>query len=110
MCSSDLTFPLDQWAENWQSHHDGSPPPNVAEGCVIAMDDRDEGVVDTWPLRLAAWPIQPAGDSDGDWKLAAGIAGNDWFDIAIRPLRERSYWISQRNSIPMPEPTYYTPR
>lgn len=103
-------FPLDQWAENWHSHHDGKPPPNVAEGCVIAMDDRDEGVVDMWPLRLAAWPFQPEGNSDGAWQLTAGIAGNDWFDIAIRPLRERSYWISQRNNVPMPEPTYYTPR
>jgi hypothetical protein len=105
------TFTLSQWAENWQSHHDGKPPPNVAEGCVIAMDDRDEGVVDTWPLCLSAWPLQPAADDAvGAWRLTGGIAASDWFNIAIRPLRERSYWISQRNNIPMPEPTYYTPR
>ena len=30
------------------------------------------------------------------------MAGSDWFQIAIRPLRERSYWISQRKNIPMP--------
>ncbi len=66
----------------------------------MAGDDRDEGVVDTWPLHLAAWPIQPAEDSDGTWQLTAGMAGGDWFQIAIRPLRERSYWISQRQEHP----------
>jgi hypothetical protein len=96
-------FTLGQWAENWESHRDGEPPPNVAEGCVISGDDRDEGVVDRWPLRLAAWPIQPDGDSDGTWQLTAGTAGKDWFVIAMRPLRERSYWISQRRGIPLPD-------
>jgi len=97
------TFTLSQWAENWQSRRAGEPPPNVAEGCVISGDDRDEGVVDRWPLRLAAWPIQPAGDADGAWQLTAGTAGKDWFIIAMRPLRERSYWISQRREIPLPD-------
>ena len=104
------TFALSQWAENWASHQAGNPLPNVAEGAVIAGDDRDEGVVDTWPLALAAWPIQPADDSDGTWQLSAGMPGSDWFQIAIRPLRERGYWISQRRNIPMPEPSHYRPR
>jgi hypothetical protein len=104
------TFTLGQWAENWESQQTGKAPPHVVEGSVIAGDDRDEGVVDTWPLRLAAWPIQPAGHTGGTWQLTSVTAGNDWCDIAIRPLRERSYWISQRNNIPMPEPTYYKPQ
>ena len=104
------TFTLSQWAENWESHQAGTVLPNVVGGSVIAGDDRDEGVVDTWPLHLAAWPIQPAEDSDGSWQQAAGMAGNDWFQIAIRPLRERSYWISQRRNISMPEPSHYQPR
>lgn len=103
------TFTMSQWAENWESHQAGKSPANVAEGCVISGDDRDEGVVDTWPLRLAAWPIQPAEDSGSTWQLTGGMADDDWFQIAIRPLRERSYWISQRNNIPMPEPSYYRP-
>lgn len=103
------TFTLGQWAENWEAHHAGNPLPHVAEGRVIAGDDRDEGVVDTWPLRLAARPIEPAGDEAGAWELTSGEAGGDWFRIAIRPLRERSYWISQRRNIPMPEPTYDKP-
>jgi len=94
------TFTLGQWAENWESHQAGMPAPNVVNGCVISGDDRDEGVVDRWPLCLAAWPIQPAGDSDGTWLLAEG---KDWSDIAMRPLRERSYWISQRRGIPLPD-------
>ncbi len=97
------TFTLSQWAENWESHRAGEPVPNVAEGCVISGDDRDEGVVDRWPLRLAAWPFQPDGDSDGTWQLTAGTAGKDWFVIAMRPLRERSYWISQRRGIQLPD-------
>jgi hypothetical protein len=102
------TFTLGQWAENWDSHRAGEPPPNIAEGCVISGDDRDEGVVDRWPLRLAAWPIQPDGDSDGTWQLTAG---KDWFIIAMRPLRERSYWISQRKEIPLPDlPERQAPR
>jgi hypothetical protein len=104
------TFTLSQWAENWESYQAGMPLPNVVEGSVIAGDDRDEGVVDTWPLRLAAWPVQPAEDPDGAWQSPAGMAGSDWFQIAIRPLRERSYWISQRKNIPMPEPSHYKPR
>jgi hypothetical protein len=105
------TFTLSQWAENWESRQAGTAPvPNVAEGSVVAGDDRDEGVVDTWPLHLAAWPVQPAGDSDGTWQLTAGTAGGDWCQIAIRPLRERSYWISQRNNIPLPEPSRSKPR
>jgi hypothetical protein len=103
------TFTLTQWVANWESHQAGEPPPNIGEGSVISGDDRDEGVVDTWPLRLAAWPIHPAEDSDSTWQLTGGIAGDDWFQIAIRPLRERSYWISQRNNVPMPEPSYYRP-
>jgi hypothetical protein len=97
------TFTLSQWAENWESQHAGKHPPNVAEGCVISGDDRDEGVVDRWPLCLAAWPIQPAGDSNGTWQLTEGTAAKDWSDIAMRPLRERSYWISQRRGIPLPD-------
>ena len=97
------TFTLGQWAENWESHRADEAPPHVAEGCVISGDDRDEGVVDTWPLCLAAWPIQPVGDSTGTWQLAEGTGGKDWSDIAMRPLRERSYWISQRRGIPLPD-------
>ena len=104
------TFTLRQWAENWESHQAGTPLPNIVAGAVTAGDDRDEGVVDTWPLHLAAWPIQPAEDSGGSWQQAAGMTGNDWFQVAIRPLRERSYWISQRRNIPMPEPSHYRPR
>jgi len=96
------TFTLSQWAENWESHQAGKPPPHVAEGCVVSGDDRDEGVVDRWPLFLAAWPFQPAGDSNGTWQLEV-TAGKDWSDIAMRPLRERSYWISQRRGIPLPD-------
>jgi len=97
------TFTLSQWVENWESHQAGEPPPNVANGCVVSGDDRDEGVVDEWPLCLAAWPVQPAVDSDGAWRLTEGAAGSDWFDIAMRPLRERSYWMSQRRGIPLPD-------
>jgi hypothetical protein len=93
-------FTLSQWAENWESHQAGQPPPHVVAGCVESGDDRDEGVVDEWPLRLAAWPIRPAGDAGGTWQLTAG---SDWSDIAMRPLRERSYWISQRRGIPLPD-------
>jgi hypothetical protein len=103
------TFPVGQWAENWESHRAGDPPPHVVEGSVIAGDDRDEGVVDSWPLHLAAWPVQPAGDSGGSWQLA-GMADSDWFKIPIRPLRERTYWISQRRQIALPEPAPYKPR
>ena len=101
------TFTLGQWAENWESRQSGDPPPNVVEGYVRAGDDRDEGVVDTWPLHLAAWPIEPAADSVGTWHLTSGMAGSDWFEIAIRPLRERSYWISQRQNIELPVPMHY---
>ncbi len=101
------TFTLAQWAENWAAQNDGTALPHNAGGRVVAKDDRDEGVVDTWPLHLAARPIRPAGDEDqpGTWELTGG----DWFRIAIRPLRERSYWISQSRNIPMPEPSYDKP-
>ena len=104
------TFTLGQWAENWESRRAGDPPRNVVEGYVRAGDDRDEGVVDTWPLHLAAWPIEPAADSVGTWHLTSGMAGSDWFEIAIRPLRERSYWISQRQNIELPVPMHYKPQ
>ncbi len=101
------TFTLSQWAANWEAHRAGDDLPHIAEGCVVAGDDRDEGVVDTWPLRLAAWPIAPT--EAGTWDLTTGGAAEDWFRIAIRPLRERSYWISQHRKIPMPEPSYDKP-
>jgi hypothetical protein len=104
------TFTLGQWAENWESRRAGDPAPNVVAGYVRAGDDRDEGVQDTWPLHLAAWPIEPAGEPDGTWRLTAGMTGSDWFEIAIRPLRERSYWISQRQNIELPVPMHYKPQ
>jgi hypothetical protein len=104
------TFTLGQWAENWESRRAGDPAPNVVAGYVRAGDDRDEGVQDTWPLHLAAWPIEPAGELDGTWRLTAGMTGSDWFEIAIRPLRERSYWISQRQKIELPVPMHYKPQ
>src|SRR5690348_11840289 len=109
------TFTLSQWAENWAAGEvageaAGAALPHTAGGRVIASDDRDEGVVDTWPLHLAARPIRPAGDGgdggDGGPAGAWELTSKDWFSIAIRPLRERSYWISQSRSIPMPEPSY----
>jgi hypothetical protein len=105
------TFTLGQWAENWAAQHAGTALPHTAGGRVVAGDDRDEGVVDTWPLHLAARPIRPAGDGDqpGTWELSSGQAGEDWFRITIRPLRERSYWISQSRKIPLPEPSYDKP-
>ena len=69
------TFTLSQWAENWASHQAGTPFPHFVDGCVIAGDDRDEGVVDTWPLDLAAWPIQPAAEA-GAWQLTVGMASS----------------------------------
>jgi hypothetical protein len=38
------------------------------------------------------------------------MTGSDWFEIAIRPLRERSYWISQRQNIELPVPMHYKPQ
>jgi hypothetical protein len=102
------TFTLSQWAENWESRQAGDPPLHVVDGYVRAGDDRDEGVVDTWPLHLAAWPIEPTADP-GTWQLTTGMTGSDWFRIAIRPLRERSYWISQRQNIELPIPLHYKP-
>ena len=57
------TFTLGQWAENWAAGEvAGAALPHTAGGRVIAGDDRDEGVVDTWPLQLEARPIRPGGD------------------------------------------------
>jgi len=103
------TFTLAQWAENWAAQHAGTALPHTAGGSVVAGDDRDEGVVDTWPLHLAARPIRPAGDENQEQSGTWELAGGDWFRIAIRPLRERSYWISQSRNIPMPEPSYDKP-
>ena len=102
-------FTLGQWAENWEARQAGQDVPNLVNGCVVSGDDRDEGVEDTWPLRLLAWPIQPAGDGNGAWQTTRGIAGTDWFQIAIRPLRERRYWISQSRNMPLPEPSVPPP-
>jgi hypothetical protein len=103
------TFTLAQWAENWAAQRAGDSLPNTAAGHVVAGDDRDEGVVDTWPLHLAARPICPAGDGGDDPAGAWQLAGGDWFRITIRPLRERSYWISQSREVPLPEPSYDKP-
>jgi hypothetical protein len=101
---------LSQWAENWEAHQTGKPLPHVAEGRVISRDDRDEGVVDTWRLHLAAWPIEPAEGSGRTWQMTGRTADRDWFQMDFRPLRERKYWISQRNGIEMPDPVYHPPR
>ena len=101
------TLTVSQWASRWEAHRAQSDPPSAAEGLVICRDDRDEGVVDRWPLRLSAWPIQPRPGSGHQWQLTAETPGGDWFEIDIRPLRERSYWISQRNQVALPEPSYY---
>jgi len=79
-------------------------------GLPVALTIRNDLSISNWPLHLAAWPIQSAEGSDGSRQRAAWMAGNDWFQIAIRPLRERSYWISQRRNIPMPEPLHYQPK
>jgi len=101
------TFTVRQWTAQWAAHRAATDLPCVADGQVICRDDRDEGVVDTWPLRLSAWPIQSVPGSADQWQLTAETPGSDWFEIGIRPLRQRSYWISQRDGIALPEPSYY---
>jgi hypothetical protein len=42
--------------------------------------------------------------------MTGETADRDWFQMDFRPLRERKYWISQRNGIEMPDPVYHPPR
>lgn len=104
------TSTVSEWISGWAARHGEPAQPCVAEGSVTCADDGDEGVIDTWPLRLSAWPIQPVPGADNSWQLAAAAADGNWFQIDMRPLRKRTYWISQRDQIAMPEPFYDPPR
>ena len=89
-------------------------PPAETVGYRVSQDDGRGRVAATLvPLvSLAAGcgdPRPGTVNRPGRRELTQRASGEDWFRIAIRPLRERSYWISQSRNVPMPEPSYDKP-
>ncbi|MBL7491929.1 hypothetical protein I6A62_28405 [Frankia sp. AgW1.1] len=103
----DAAGTVDTWAAAWHARENGEPLPEGTEARVICTDDRDTGVVDTWRPRLAAWPIQPVPDRDGLWRLTTEQTGR--VEYQAQPPRERVYWLSQRDRVPLPPPVYAEP-
>ncbi len=103
-CLLQANLTLEQWAENWQNHQDGKPLRTVSAK-IECSDDSDTCAMDTWELTVTGWPVEQRGE--GIWGLSRTLSnGDDVMQFESLPYRERSYWISRLNGIPLPQPTY----
>ncbi|MFF4145959.1 hypothetical protein ACFY0A_32430 [Streptomyces sp. NPDC001698] len=103
-------FPLKDWAENHRVYTEGTGErPAQTLGLVRVSDDRDNGVIDSWELKLSGFPIQPDPDRAGVWHLTAPTPDEPALrcvDFALQPPRVRTYWLSRSKDIPLPDPVY----
>ncbi|MFD6327639.1 hypothetical protein ACFWOL_33585 [Streptomyces sp. NPDC058442] len=103
-------FPLKDWAENHRVYTEGSGErPAQALGLVRVHDDRDNGVIDSWELKLSGFPIEPDPDRAGVWHLTHPTLDESALrcvDFALQPLRVRTYWLSRSKEVPLPDPVY----
>ncbi|RVU14598.1 hypothetical protein EOT10_40615 [Streptomyces antnestii] len=103
-------FPLKDWAENHRlSTEEAGEGPAQALGLVRVHDDRDNGVIDSWELKLSGFPIRPDSDRAGVWHLTAPTLDEPALrcvDFTLQPPRVRSYWLSRSKDIPLPDPVY----
>lgn len=102
-------YPLTDWAHDHGVYAAGGSFEDlraVAAGTVRVHDDRDNGVVDTWNLRLSGWPLQPDAQRDGMWRLTLPTINEEavrCVDFEMQPPRERSYWLSRGRAEQLPE-------
>jgi hypothetical protein len=105
-------FPVADWAKNWQAHSSGRELSVFADVEIDCLDDRDQGVVDTWRLRLSGWPIEPVPNRDALWRITQ-VQADRTFPPCVqfdqRPLYRREYWLSQSQGVLLPKPSYTPP-
>lgn len=107
-------FTAQQWAENYEAQQKGLELPFVTEAKIIYTDRRDEGVVDIYRLRLTGCPIEPVPELGQAWRqnltrTPDGGLPREVIDFEVNPPRERQYWISRSQGIPLPSPAYGDP-
>jgi hypothetical protein len=86
------------------------PLPHRATGTIGVQDDRDNGVIDTWTLNLTGCPIQPQETLGSVWitvpyHIIAG-PGLRSPEYDLLPPRRRSYRISRRDGLELPNPSF----
>lgn len=104
-------FTAEQWAENWRTRQQNNDTPHFGIVTIECRDQRDQGVTDTWHLRLTGCPIEPTPSKDALWRQTRQQPGADSRDDAVvsfdpDPPRKRTYWISRSRNVALPLPTY----
>ncbi|MFE2540994.1 hypothetical protein [Actinacidiphila glaucinigra] len=103
-------FTAKELSENYEAREQGLPLPHRAVGTISVRDDRDNGTTDTWDLSLSGCPIQPHETRGSVWvtvpfHITEG-SGLRSLEYDLLPPRRRTYWISRRDGIELPAPTF----
>lgn len=106
-------FTAKELSENYEAREQGQPLPYRAAGTISVRDDRDNGTTDTWDLSLTGCPIQPHPSRGSVWMTVpfhiTDGSGLRSLEYDLLPPRSRTYWITRRDGIELPAPTFTRP-
>jgi hypothetical protein len=91
-----------EWVANAEAAARNSQPPNVAIGTVVAKDDFDNGISDTWEVELGGYPLEPVPGENGSWRVPHSLPQNVPIHAAVRP-RVRRYFRSKARKQELPQ-------
>ncbi len=87
-----------EWIANSEAAEKNEPQPTAAIGTVIATDDLDNGVIDTWEIELSGRPFDRVADEQGSWRLYHNVmTGEGPMVSRVRPRVRRYYRSKSRN-------------
>jgi hypothetical protein len=91
-----------EWVANAEAAARKSQPPNAAIGTVVAKDDFDNGVIDTWEIELGGYPLERMPDEAGSWRVPHCLPQNVPIHAVVRP-RVRRYFRSKARNQELPQ-------
>ncbi len=92
-----------EWIANSEAAERNEHQPTAGIGAVIATDDLDNGVIDTWEIELSGRPFDRVADEQGSWRLHKNIiTGQSPMVARVRP-RLRRYYRSKSADQQLPE-------
>jgi len=94
--------PAAEWVANAEAAARHETPPSAGVGTVIAKDDFDNGVIDTFELELGGYPLERVPGEDGAWRVPHCLPTNVPIHAVVRP-RVRRYFRSKMRNQELPQ-------